>query len=58
VSHFYLTSIEFENPKLAAACEDLLVDRFDEIQTETRDFVIAIPPKNFISLLQNDNLNI
>lgn len=58
VSHFYLDAIEFENEKLAEACEKLLVSKFDDIQAESRDFIIGIPPEQFISILKNDDLNI
>jgi hypothetical protein len=58
VAHFYTDAIQFENEKLAKACEDLLVSKFDEIQTESRDFICGIPKPQFVKILRNDELNI
>jgi hypothetical protein len=58
VAHFYADAIQFSNDRLCQACEDLLISKFDDIQTDSRDFICSIPVAQFVKLLLNDELNI
>lgn len=58
VAHFYQDSIEFENTRLQQACEDMIVRRFDETLSLSREFVLTLPSAFLVHLIRSDALNV
>ena len=58
VAHFYQDAIEFENSKLQAACETMIVSKFDEILENQHSFIMSMPKAFFKRLIESDNLHI
>ena len=71
VTHFYLDSIEFENEKLSKACEELILEKFQQVlempatakyesgkMISGVQFLCRLPIKQILSLLSNDALSV
>jgi hypothetical protein len=55
---FYADAIKFEDKKLQAKCETVMVRKFSEIADEQTKYFLDLPLKNFVNICKSNSLNV
>jgi hypothetical protein len=57
-TQFYADAIKFEDKKLQAKCETVMVRKFSEIAEEHSKYFLDLPLKNFMNICKSNGLNL